>query len=327
MNRSKNSNRIISSSDDESCSDSDCVETDGNPVANSIASCSRPRRRKKKIQRLGTVSETYDDLVNTLERQKSYENDNSNDHSVSEPILKRLFDDMQAKIITKFEESFRVIEKKVDDAIVQITRVEFKIGARRSVSESMTVRKRSRLLSITRETPLSDIKSLGFPLKSTADVEKFENDLKQEEYRQNVLEALMNINGNGGEMNAGKLIRLTFKEMFTEATLGCYTYTGKNKNTKRFDVFANIREIVYDLLKAADRTYTLVEYERDLVEKIFKYAYKGRYDFDPDTSYIYFSLISFKTLKSTEKKVLPHLPRQPAYVHILIVAVMHRELF
>lgn len=149
MHTSKNSDKIITSSSEDSCSDSDRVESENCATTSIANSSSRPKRGKRQIERLGTGRETYGNLINTLERQKSCENNNVNEHSDLQPILQKLLDDMQEKIITKFEDRLRLIEKKIDDVIIQITRVEFKMKARRSISETMSVRKRSRLLSNT----------------------------------------------------------------------------------------------------------------------------------------------------------------------------------
>lgn len=280
------------------------IESDSNIVPE------RRSTRQKKIRKRSGVSEvSYDDIINscniieeqTLElnsdENSNHENDSLNKSAPNIPVsnsanpqhmtgkesfdcektIDQLFDGLRASVLSEMGKRFDYIEKKLNEVQNNILRIEVKFLSRRdSVNPA---RKRSRLLSIDKEqadSPIDLIASFGFPLKSIEKVERFNNDLNKDDYRERTFQALLHINGDNGEMNAGKVIRSLFYSIFSKDTLGNYTYTGKNKNTKKFKVLTNILKLIFDLLKAADRSYTLAEFERDTVDKVFKYAYKGR---------------------------------------------------
>lgn len=159
----------------------------------------------------------------------------------------------------------------MEDFKSQFLRLEAKVNIR----QTQTTRKVSRLLSID-ALPESTVDELGFPLNSPDEVEKFETSLKDDDFKKSVYNGLIILNGDNGELEAGKLIMSLFYTIFTKENLGNFTYTGKNKNTRQFKPFTRILGLIFDLLKAADNQYTRNVFERDVVNKVFKYAFQGR---------------------------------------------------
>lgn len=269
----------------------------------SPVSLRKPTRNRNVTNRFGqSEKKSYDDIIELCKNSSENKTDQSESGSDSEKnsdesanesnisysirnnksflcegTFKQLIEKFQTDLSNELNKKFDSIEKKIDEIRNQILRLEVKFTSRRD--NCLPSGKRSRLMSIDQDrpdNPLDAIKSLGFPLKSVEQVEKFNKDLEGEEFRERAFKAFVGINGDNGIMNARRLIKDLFYNIFTKDTLGNYTFTGKNKNTKKFNVFSNILNFIFELLKAADKSYTLSEFERDTIERVFKYAYRGR---------------------------------------------------
>lgn len=170
-------------------------------------------------------------------------------------LITSAFKSIENKIISIVDARISAYERKLlEDFKSQFLRLEAKVNLRRT----QTTRKVSRLLSID-ALPESTVDELGFPLNSPDEVEKFEISLKEDDFKKRVYNGLIILNGDNGELEAGKLIKSLFYTIFTKE-----------------NPFTRILGLIFDLLKAADNQYTRNEFERDVVNKVFKYAFQGR---------------------------------------------------
>lgn len=81
--------------------------------------------------------------------------------------------------------------------------------------------------------------------------------------------------GDGGQMEGGKIITNLVEAIIEPNTLSMYTWSGKNKKFK-FKTNVEILKLIYQLIHSADNKYTKAMFENDIVNKVFKYAYKKR---------------------------------------------------
>lgn len=238
----------------------------------------RIKRSRTQTQRFGNNSpEKYDQMIKELENNslvrpteevnaKLISNDCSNSenstgdgsssttNSMNE-LITSAFKSIENKIISIVDARISAYERKLlEDFKLQFLRLEAKVNLRRT----QTTRKVSRLLSID-ALPESTVDELGFPLNSPDEVEKFEISLKEDDFKKRVYNGLIILNGDNGELEAGKLIKSLFYTIFTKE-----------------NPFTRILGLIFDLLKAADNQYTRNEFERDVVHKVFKYAFQGR---------------------------------------------------
>lgn len=87
-------------------------------------------------------------------------------------------------------------------------------------------------------------------------------------------------------MQASKIIVSIFDAIINKNTLAKYTGRGNKEKFKGKD---RILRLIYDVAHAADNSYTKGSFDFYIVNKVFKYAYKGRYVISTEIN-IYISL-------------------------------------
>lgn len=256
----------------------------------------KSKRQRKRTQHYGkTIPIKYDDLINQLELNRSDRLASAPQLSIETVNLEtsgcdrsgrglqtsfiaenELFSKIQSlheKIVAAIDERLNSFEKRLLASInLQILRLEATFNTKRMDS----TRKRSRLLSLDALPESPPCNDIVFPLKTPEDVSLLEQRLENDDFQKSIFNEFIVINGNNGELDAGKLIRGIFHKFFTKENLGNFTYAGKNKQTRKFKCFTKILGLIFELLQAADSSYTRNEFDRDVVEKVFKYAYQGR---------------------------------------------------
>lgn len=92
------------------------------------------------------------------------------------------------------------------------------------------------------------------------------------------MNALVKLNGDSGNLNGSKIIKkLVCEHVLSEDFLCSCTWTGKTnvKNVRKIELrkYKSLMKLIYETVLAADKTYTLLEFQTDMVKKVLKYAY------------------------------------------------------
>lgn len=94
------------------------------------------------------------------------------------------------------------------------------------------------------------------------------------------LHALIQINGNSGDLKGPKLVKKLTLEIIDKTLLSDYTWSGRaapNEQGKYAmkDLPLLVR-LIYETLRAADSSYAKRQFDDDFVTKVMKVAYKGK---------------------------------------------------
>lgn len=176
------------------------------------------KRQRKQPQHYGkSTHKIYDDVINDLELNRSDELQSKSCSAEKFNIIQSFHE----KIVKNIDERLDSLEKRLLTGInSQLLRLEAKFNTKRMES----TRKRSRLLSIDSLPESASIHDFGLPLKTPEDVSLFEERLSSDDFRKSIFNDLIVINGNNGELDAGKLIRGIFHKLFTKENLGNFKY-------------------------------------------------------------------------------------------------------
>lgn len=230
------------------------------------------KRQRKQPQRYGkSTQKRYDDVIIDLEMNRSDKLKSNSSCSGEEINIIQSFCENIVKNINERLDSFK--KRLLTGINSQLLRLEGKFISER-IDEP--TRKRRRLLSSESLPESAPIHNFGLPLKTPEDVSLFEERLESDDFKKSIFNYLILINGNNGELDAGKLIKGIFHKIFTKENLGNFTYAGKNKQTRKFNCHKRILGLIFELLQAADSSYDRNLFDRDVVERVFKYAYQGR---------------------------------------------------
>lgn len=90
----------------------------------------------------------------------------------------------------------------------------------------------------------------------------------------------MRIYGNSGNLEGSKILKKTVLSVMTTNLLSQFTWTGKTnrKDVKKFALkdYPQILNLIYEIILAADCSYSRLKYDEDMVQRILKYAYTGQ---------------------------------------------------
>lgn len=90
---------------------------------------------------------------------------------------------------------------------------------------------------------------------------------------------LISLNGVRGDKKGTKIIKSVVNAIISRPLMSTYTWTGRSKSSnekkKMLSTKLNILDLIYDVVKAYDGSYTKRECIDDIKYKVCKYAHLG----------------------------------------------------